>query len=161
MTDQALLKGVCMSTTGLFAGTALYITLVENPLGLQTGPYGQYYFALWRKTFGRVARIQASLAALSFLSGTATFVKGACPFHWFLPGAIMGLQLPYTLIFMIGTNNKLLSNEALSSSPEKKQGLLRRWGRLHLVRTLLSCTAFGIAVYANIVKKAAEKHQRS
>eukprot|EP01024_Parvocaulis_polyphysoides_P042899 TRINITY_DN39159_c0_g1_i4.p1 TRINITY_DN39159_c0_g1~~TRINITY_DN39159_c0_g1_i4.p1 ORF type:complete len:150 (-),score=7.50 TRINITY_DN39159_c0_g1_i4:65-514(-) len=144
MTDQAVLKAVCISTAGLFAGTALYITLVENPTGIKTGPFGQHYYALWRKSFGKVARIQSCLAAISCFTGITTFVKGACPFQGFLPGVLMGLQIPYTLIFMMRTDNKLLSNDSLSSTPEEKQGLLKKWGRLHLVRTFSSCKALGI-----------------
>jgi hypothetical protein len=34
-----------------------------------------------------------------------------------------------------------------AASEAEKEELLKRWGRLHLVRTLLSCTSFGVMAY--------------
>ena len=51
------------------------------------------------------------------------------------------LVIPFTLVVILPTNKELESQE-LDLGSEEADRLLRRWGRLHVVRSLLSGAAF-------------------
>ena len=84
--------------------------------------------------------MQASLAAVGFLSATAAWMLGR-ELDWLIGGVLLGLVIPFTLIVILPTNRKLLSPSLDKESSEAKQ-LLDRWGRLHAVRSLLSFSSF-------------------
>ena len=67
-----LLAAVCAA---LFAGAALYITLVEHParMGLDTRAAAMQ----WSPSYKRATWMQAPLALLSFLSGAVVWLMGA------------------------------------------------------------------------------------
>jgi hypothetical protein len=51
--------------------------------------------------------------------------------------------VPYTLVVILPTNRRLLDPALEPDTPEAAR-LLRRWGLLHLVRTLLGLVAFAL-----------------
>jgi Domain of unknown function (DUF1772) len=55
-------------------------------------------------------------------------------------GILLGLVIPYTPVVIRPTNKRLLA-PSLEQSSEEAQALLRRWGRLHAVRNVLSFLA--------------------
>src|SRR3712207_6387353 len=123
---------------GLFAGAAIYITLVEHPARLECGT------ALAAAEFGpsyrRATVMQASLAAVGLLAAIAAWLRGAGP-AVLLGGVLLGLVIPFTLIVILPTNKRLLDPKLDRSSPEAAT-LLHRWGRLHAVRSVASAVAF-------------------
>ena len=48
--------------------------------------------------------------------------------------------IPYTLVVVFPTNNKLL-DPAIDKNPDLARRLLIRWGRLHTVRSAMSLAA--------------------
>jgi uncharacterized membrane protein len=60
---------------------------------------------------------------------------------WLVGGLAFLLVIPFTLVVIMPTNKRLESQELDLRSEEAEQ-LLRRWGRLHAVRSLLSGAAF-------------------
>jgi hypothetical protein len=56
------------------------------------------------------------------------------------------LIIPFTLVVILPTNKRLESQE-LDLKSEEAGSLLRRWGRLHAVRSILSGTAFLIFLF--------------
>ena len=94
--------------------------------------------------------MQASLAIVSGLLGLAAFY-----FEHRL-GALVGgnsmlANWPYTLLVMAQTNKALGATAEKDAGPETRM-LLRRWGKLHAVRTFLgmaSACAFVIASVAS------------
>ena len=48
--------------------------------------------------------------------------------------------MPFTLIFAMPTNKRLLSADRDLTSPDIRE-LLERWGKIHTVRTVLSAVA--------------------
>jgi uncharacterized membrane protein len=131
----ALVATVC---AGLFAGAAIYITLVEHPARLSCGT------ALAVREFGpsylRATFMQAPLAFFGafaaldawWQSRDAQFVVG---------GLLLGAVVPFTLL-VIAPTNRHLTSPALDPESEEALRLLHRWGRLHAVRTVLSAAAF-------------------
>jgi Domain of unknown function (DUF1772) len=128
---------------GLFAGAAIYITLVEHPARLECGT------ALAATEFGpsyrRATIMQASLAAVGFLAALAAWAQGAGP-AVLLGGVVLGLVIPFTLIVILPTNKRLLDPTLDRGSPEAAV-LLERWGRLHAVRSVASGIAFGVLAW--------------
>jgi len=128
---------------GLFAGAAIYITLVEHPARLECGT------ALAATEFGpsyrRATIMQASLAAVGFLAALAAWAQGAGP-AVLLGGIVLGLVIPFTLIVILPTNKRLLDPTLDRGSPEAAV-LLERWGRLHAVRSVASGIAFGVLAW--------------
>ena len=133
------LAWIATAAAGLFSGAALYITLVEHPARVGCGP--MMAVAQFRLSYPRAARLQAPLAALAALAGIGTGVGGG-GLAWLAAGLLLGAVVPYTLVGIMPTNERLLDRGLEPDTPEAER-LLRRWGHLHLGRTAASLVAFG------------------
>ena len=60
---------------------------------------------------------------------------------WLVGGLLLLVVIPFTLVVILPTN-KQLESQQLDLQSEEAERLLRRWGRLHAVRSLLSGAAF-------------------
>jgi hypothetical protein len=134
-----LLTWLATAAGGLFAGAALYVTLVEHPARIACGP--PMAVAHFRRSYPRGAALQAPLAAVGCLAGAGAWLAGA-PAAWLAAGVLIGLVVPYTLVIIMPTSHRLLDRALEPDAPEVDR-LLRRWGHLHLVRTGLSLVALG------------------
>jgi hypothetical protein len=133
---------VAVLCAGAFAGAAIYITAVEHPARLSCGT------ALALAEFGPSYRpatvMQASLAVLGLLATVIAFFQGRGPVV-LVGGLLLGAVVPFTLIVILPTNNRLLDPGLERQSPEAL-ALLNRWGHLHAVRSVASALAFGVLV---------------
>ena len=132
-----LLDLVTLLSLGLFAGAALYVTLVEHPARLRCGT--ALAIAEFGPSYRRGAVMQASLAAVGCLVGVADWAYG----HGVLPlaaGLLMAAVIAFTLVVILPTNKRLL-DPTLDSGSTEAATLLARWGHLHAVRTLLGAAA--------------------
>jgi hypothetical protein len=133
---------VAIVACGLFAGAAIYINLVEHPARLSCGtPVAVREFA---PSYKRATVQQASLALIGCAAGIvaawrysdATILAAAIVF---------GLVVPFTLVVIAPTNHRLL-DPGLDSSSQEAATLLKRWGRLHAVRSVLGTVAVVLLV---------------
>ena len=133
-----VLELIATLSVGLFAGAAVYVTAVEHPARVESGP------ALALRQFGpsyrRAAAMQAGLAALGFLAGGGAWLAGRGTV-WLVAALLLGAMIPFTLIVILPTNKRLL-DPMLSPDSAEATRLLIRWGWLHLVRTAASLAAF-------------------
>ena len=131
------LQFIATLSAALFAGAALYINLVEHParMGLETSIAASQ----WAPSYKRATWLQAPLALVSFLAGSAAWLMGA-GVTWFVAAVLIGAVVPFTLIVIMPTNHKLLAPGRDLNSPETRV-LLEDWGKLHAVRTGLSLLA--------------------
>jgi hypothetical protein len=129
---------------GIFAGAAVFINLVEQPANLSCGV--NVALTVWRPIYKRGTAMQASLAMTGSILGFISWwlEKDAA---WLIGGAFLFAVVPFTLIVMFPTNKKLEDDKLDPSSAHAEQ-LLRRWGRLHAVRSGLSFLAFVIFLFA-------------
>lgn len=138
-----LAEVIAILCAGLFAGAAIYVTLVEHPARLECGT------ALAATEFGpsyrRATIMQVSLAAVGFLAALVAWARGAGP-AVLLGGILLGLVIPFTLIVILPTNKRLLAPTLDRGSPEAA-ALLERWGRLHAVRSVASGLAFAVLAW--------------
>jgi len=89
--------------------------------------------------------MQAPLAIVSFLAGTASWLLGA-GIGWLLGAIIILAVVPFTLIAIMPTNNQLLAPGRDLTSPETR-ALLERWAVLHGVRSVLSLVASAVFLW--------------
>ena len=130
-----ILATVC---AGFFAGAAVYVSFVEHPARMDCSP--RVAVAEFAPSYRRAAFLQASLA----LVGCAAAVAG----WWFsgdrwvlAAGILLGSVVPFTLIAILPTNRRIL-DPGLDPASDAAAGLLRRWGTLHAVRSVLGAAAF-------------------
>jgi hypothetical protein len=135
---EAVLQLVATLSAGLFAGAALYITLVEHPARMRCGT--RLAVTEFGPSYKRATVMQAPLAAVGFLSGTAAWLTGV-HFLWAVGGALLGAVIPLTLIVIASTNKQLL-DPALDRDSALAGRLLHRWGWLHTLRTILGAVVF-------------------
>jgi uncharacterized membrane protein len=83
--------------------------------------------------------MQAVLAACGLFFAALAWRSGA-GLPWLIGGSLLGLVIPYTLVVIRPTNERLLA-PSLDKRAEEARALLRRWGRLHAVRSVLSFLA--------------------
>ena len=138
-----LLQETATLSTGLFAGAALYISLVEHPVRsiLATEAAARQ----WAPSYKRATWMQAPLALVGLLTGVSACVAGA-GVGWLIAALLIGLVVPLTFKMIMPTNHKLLEPGRDLSSAETRE-LLDRWGQLHWIRTGLSVVAFLLMVW--------------
>ncbi|CAL5229404.1 g12722 [Coccomyxa viridis] len=147
------LEIVPVLATGLFAGAALGITIGDQPARECIEPQAaREHFKEW---YPRIAKPQASFAAIAAASSAWLAYKGGPTRSLNVTTAVlMGAMLPWTLVVIMPTNDALRFKKELSDS-EIKTGL-KRWSKLHLVRTVASIAAFGLAAFSLAASDKAE-----
>jgi len=94
--------------------------------------------------------MQAPLALIGSLSALlAWWFDGGVA--WLIGAALLLSVVPFTLVAILPTNKKLESQELDLRSDEAGR-LLRRWGRLHAIRSVLSGVAFFVFL-SNLVAR--------
>lgn len=139
-----LTEFVATFCTGLFAGAALYINLVEHPARMECGT--TLAATQFGPSYRRATMMQASLAIAAFLAAMASFAF-ASNYAWLFGGICIVAVVPFTLIVILPTNRNLL-DPSLDRNSEAAHQLLVRWGKLHTVRTALSLAAFVVFLWA-------------
>jgi hypothetical protein len=117
----------------LFAGAALYISLVEHParLGLADGPS----LAQWQPSYKRALPIQSGLA---IAGGAAGLIVGylAADWRWFAGSILLLANWPFTLFIIMPVNKRLMAMQVTDAAAESR-GMLVQWGKLHNIRSAL------------------------
>jgi hypothetical protein len=133
----------------MFFGAASYINLVEQPARISCGV--PLAVAEWRPSYKRATLMQVPLAVIGSLAALVSWrIDG--DLAWLVGGLLLLLNIPFTLVVMWPTNKRLESQE-LDLRSEEADRLLRRWGRLHAFRTLLSGLAFLVFLSVLITKR--------
>jgi uncharacterized membrane protein len=128
---------------GLFAGAAIYVTLVEHPARLECGT--ELAATEFGPSYRRAAIMQASLAGAAVIAACLAWAQGR-GLVVLIGGVLLGGVIPFTLLVIRPTNQRLLDPDLARGSAEAG-ALLRHWGRLHAIRSVASVVAFGILVW--------------
>lgn len=121
---------------GVFFGAALYISLVQHPAALETGnDFAARFFPLM---YRRAAILQANLALIGCATAIAAWLSGAGRL-WLAAGVLIGSVVPFTLLVIQPVNDLLRQGGPAAMDVG---ALLRRWGYLHRVRTVVSGFSF-------------------
>lgn len=121
----------------LFAGAALYITLVEHParLGLDDASL----LAQWQPSYKRALPIQAGLAVIGALAGLVAWYVST-DWRWLAGSVVLLANWPFTLLIIMPVNKRLQALQPSEAGAESRR-LLLRWGNLHNVRSALGTVA--------------------
>jgi hypothetical protein len=131
----------------LFAGAALYISLVEHParLGLDDGPL----LAQWQPSYKRALPIQAGLAVLGGIAGLVAWYQ-LREWQLLVGGIVLLANWPFTLLVIMPTNNRLFAIQPQDAGAESRR-LLLRWGGLHNVRSLLGAVSVLLFIWGLLI----------
>ena len=117
----------------LSAGAALYITLVEHPARLSLNDASM--LAQWQPSYKAALPIQSGLAVLGGVLGLVAWYQTR-DWHWVAGSVVLLANWPFTLLGIMPTNKRLMAMSPADASAESSK-LLRRWGSLHAVRSVL------------------------
>ena len=132
---------LALITAALFAGAAFYVSLAEHPARMRLDPGAG--LAQWKPSYAKATPMQAGLSLLSLILGAWAWWKIGD--FWLLAGALLiGAAIPLTLIAILPTNRRL-ARTPIENAGAESHALLARWGRLHMLRTLLGLAA--VAAY--------------
>jgi Domain of unknown function (DUF1772) len=134
---------IAVVACSLFAGAAIYISLVEHPARMECGV--EIAATEFPPSYRRAAIMQACLAGLGLISSIIAWLAGAT-IWWLVAGAVLGSVIPFTLLVILPTNKQLLSHD-LNRRSEQTGRLLTRWGKLHAVRSVVSGLALIVYLY--------------
>jgi len=147
MSPLSALQITAAFCAALFAGAALYINVAEHPARMVLDT--RHAALQWAPSYERATWMQAPLALLSLLAGTAASLMGGGA-GWLGAALLIGAVVPFTFVVVLPTNHALLAPDRDLASDETR-ALLERWARLHAVRTALSLAA--TAVYLVLLSR--------
>ena len=130
----------------LFAGAALYITLVEHPARLRLSDAS--LLAQWQPSYKRALPLQAGLAITGGVAGlVAWYVSN--DWRWLAGSLVLLANWPFTLLVIMPVNKRLQALQPREAGAESRQMLIR-WGNLHNVRSVLGTLAMLLFTWALI-----------
>jgi hypothetical protein len=124
-------------SSALFAGGAVYINLVEHPARMSCGT--EIALSEFAPSYQRATVVQVSLAVTAALAGVVAWLMTDAAL-WLVGAICIVAVIPFTLVFILPTNHRLLESGRDARSEETRR-LLDKWARLHAVRTVLSVLA--------------------
>lgn len=141
-----LIGQLALVAAAVFAGAALYISLVEQPARL--GLDEPSLLAEWKPAYKRGTAMQAPLALAGFLLGLVAWWQTGHA-AWALGALLMIANWPFTFFAIMPTNNRLMAMEPSTAGPESR-AMIERWGSLHAGRTALGITACLAFLWASV-----------
>jgi hypothetical protein len=134
---------VVIIASAMFAGGALYVSIVEQPARMAAG------MAAARAQFGpsydRAAIWQGGSAVIALAVGVAAaIVEG--DWLWGASAVSTGLAVPWTLVVMLPAVRVLHDEEDLPD--DEAASVFRKWELRHLVRSVLGASGLILAALA-------------
>jgi hypothetical protein len=127
-----ILRMIVTLSAAFFAGGAVYVSLVEHPARMANIRLALDEFRL---SYPRAAPWQASTAIICFLAAALLSVLTR-DWLWAVGGLVVGSVVPLTLVVIMPTNKRLLY-DAGPLEPDEAASLLKHWGWLHWLRSIL------------------------
>jgi hypothetical protein len=143
-----LIGQLTLALVSVFAGAALYISVVEQPARLVLDD--KNLLAQWQASYRRAARMQAALVVLSGALGLVTAWL-THDWRWIVGAAMLLANGPYTLLGIMPTN-KHLNGVAVEEGDPTTRAMIKTWGRKHVVRVALGMAAMLIDLWALAVR---------
>lgn len=144
-----LLKLTSTVGTGIIAGGAIYINIVEHPARMELDD-SQSLHRQWRESFDRAKLLMAGTSLLPIVGGIAAFAidqtKGK---PWLITAIMLAFNVPYTAIAM---KPKVIDpiyeyEVALKKPPGEIRDTVAKWNSFHKVRTVVDISALIWCVY--------------
>jgi len=122
---------LALVSAAIFGGAAIYISVAEQPARMRLDE--EAMLIQWKLAYARGYAMQASLAVIATLLGCMAWRQDPHA-QWLIGTGLMFANWPFTLFVIMRINRQLLT------APTGEGGirpLMRIWGRLHEVRSML------------------------
>jgi hypothetical protein len=116
------LKLIAVLATTLFTGAAIYINVAEHPARMECGTH--LAATVFGPSYRRAAVMQAILAIVATASAISAWLTGAGT-NWLIGGLLIFAVVPFTLLVIRPTNNRLL-DPAIDHASDTAHRLLQR-----------------------------------
>jgi len=138
------LQLTALIAAALFAGAALYISLVEHPARLLLGDAP--LLAQWQPSYKRALPIQSGLAIVGGVSGLLAWHLSS-EWQWLVGSVALLANWPFTLLVIMPVNKRLMAMREAETGAESRR-MLAQWGNLHNVRSLLGALSMLLFAWA-------------
>lgn len=141
-------KVVATLSCGIFAGAALYATVVECPARMTHD--SETAVKIWKPSFLKARSLMSKLVVISTGSSVAAFwcSNQRRLNEWLLAGGLMFSLLPLTVLTMLPINNELMETEkCIDNGNVFIVDKLNAWSNRLAVKTVVSVGAFGFMIY--------------
>ena len=139
---------IALSSTTIFAGAALYVSLVQYPARARLGANAA--LAQWVHSYNGAPLLQTPVAAIGCIAAMITAAFGGSP-AWIVAALLIGFVVPFTKVVM--PTGKYLFGPCREPESKEIWRLMHEWSSLHAVRTLLSLIAAVLMLWAFIEKQ--------
>ena len=147
MTQQTL-EFITLLTTGLTAGTAIYISLVIHPAWLKTSV--KTAVENFAPVFNGSFASQALFSTVAIICGIVLGVITG-QYLWIVGSVIMIINIPFTKFILMPVNHILLGDEGEFSDEEATE-LFTKWGNLQWFRTAVVVIPFILFLILSVFK---------
>lgn len=136
---------LALVSAAMFTGAAFYVSVGEQPSRLKLDDRSA--LLQWQPAYRRGYAMQGPLAAIGFALGAVAWwdVGG---WQWLAGALVMLANWPYTLVVMAPLNNRLMAMTE-SDAGRATTEMIRQWGRLHAVRTVLGVLGTALFFWAS------------
>jgi hypothetical protein len=136
---------ISVIATGVFAGGALMQSIVDHPARESTEPAAA--IGQMQATLKFADPYMPILVLLGSVSMMVTYFCHHRTWHIAADALLLFLIIPFTLIFILPVNKKMLALSGAAPEHPAIRSLMRRWGRLHAVRSILGFAALIVIVF--------------
>ena len=144
-----LLKFASTIATGVIAGGAIYINVVEHPARMELDDV-QSLHRQWRESFDRAKFLMAGTSLLPIAGGIAAFaIDQAKGKPWLITAGLLAFNVPYTGIAMKPRVIEPIYDYEVAGKkdPGEIRDTVDKWNTFHKVRTIVDLSALAWCVY--------------
>jgi Domain of unknown function (DUF1772) len=136
---------LALVAAAVFTGAAVYVNVAEQPSRLELDDGA--LLTEWKSAYGRGLVMQAPIALVGSLLGLLAWWQ-TNDWRWFFGAMVLVANWPYTLFAVMPANRQLKAIDPTSTGSTSRT-LVKRWGRLHAVRSALGVAATLIFLWAS------------
>jgi hypothetical protein len=141
------LQFIALLSTTMYTGASTYASLVEHPARVACGT--DLAARVFPHSYRRAIALMFTLVLFATISslGVWTYEDRTI---WFIGSVAVFAIIPFTILAITPLLSELLEDES-ELDEARTSLLLRRWGLLNIVRSLLGLSASALFLYATLV----------